>query len=94
MPRAVWNGAVIAESDETVVVEGNYYFPPESVRWEFTLESPSTSRCYWKGKAHYLTLAVDDDVNIDAGWYYPKPWPLARRITGHVAFWRGVRIEP
>lgn len=93
MPQAVWKGAVVADSDDTLVVEGNHYFPSESVRWEFFVNSPTTSRCFWKGQAHYLTLAIDDDVNVDAAWYYPKPWPLARKIVDHVAFWRGVQIR-
>ncbi len=93
MPQAVWNGTVVADSDATVVVEGNHYFPPGSVRWELVLDSPTTSRCFWKGQARYLTLTVDDDVNVDAAWYYPKPWPLARKIANHVAFSRGVQIR-
>ena len=94
MVRAVWNGEVIAESDRVRRVEGNVYFPREDVRDEFLVESPTTSRCWWKGKARYFTVAVDDDVNVDAAWTYPEPWPLAWSIKDHVAFWRGVRIEP
>lgn len=92
MIRATWAGTVIAESDRTVVVEGNHYFPPDDVRWDHLIDSPSTSRCFWKGKARYMSVGVDDDLNVDAAWTYPEPWPLARRITGHVAFWRGVTI--
>jgi uncharacterized protein (DUF427 family) len=92
--RAIWNGVVLAESDRTVRVEGNHYFPPESVRWDLLLESPRTSWCYWKGKARYYTIVANHEVNVDAAWTYPKPWPLARRIKGHIAFWRGVHIEP
>lgn len=93
MVRAVWNGHVIAESDRARRVEGNVYFPPEDVNEEFLLDSPTTSRCWWKGKAHYFTVTVDDDINVDAAWTYPEPWPLARHIKDHVAFWHGVRIE-
>lgn len=89
--KATWDGVVLAESDRTVVVEGNHYFPPESVRWEHLVESSSTSWCWWKGRARYLTVAVDDHATVDAAWYYPKPWPLARRIAGHVAFSAGVQ---
>lgn len=92
MIRATWAGTVLAEADKTVTVEGNHYFPPDSVRWAHLNQSPSTSRCWWKGKAEYLTVVVNDELNVDAAWRYPDPWPLARRITGHVAFWRGVTI--
>lgn len=90
--RAVWNGVVIAESDDTKIVEGNAYFPPGSVRDDLLIPSPTTSRCFWKGKARYYSIVVGDDVNPDAAWTYPHPWPLARRLRDHVAFWRGVRI--
>jgi uncharacterized protein (DUF427 family) len=90
--KASWDGVVLAESNRTVVVEGNHYFPPDSVRWEHLVESPSASWCWWKGRARYLTVAVDERANVNAAWYYPKPWPLARRIAGHVAFWAGVQI--
>lgn len=93
MIRAVWNGAVIAEAPRTVRVEGNHYFPPESLRREHLIDSPSTSLCPWKGLAHYYTVAVDGHVNPDAAWYYPRPSPLARRIRNHVAFWKGVTVE-
>lgn len=93
MVRAVWNGVVVAESDETRVVEGNHYFPPDSVRDDLLVPSPTTSRCFWKGKAHYYSIVVGEDVNLDAAWTYPNPWPLARWLGGYVAFWRGVRIE-
>jgi uncharacterized protein (DUF427 family) len=93
MIRAVWNGAVLAEAPTTVRVEGNHYFPPESLRREFFTESKTSSLCPWKGVAHYYDVTVDGQVNADAGWYYPKPSPLARKIKDHVAFWRGVTIE-
>ena len=92
--RATWNGAVIAESDETVVVEGNHYFPREGVREELLAPSDHTSRCPWKGKASYLDVVVGAARNPDAAWTYPKPWPLARRIRDRVAFWKGVQVEP
>lgn len=91
--RAVWNGVVVAEAPRTMVVEGNHYFPPDAVRREYLVESPSRSLCLWKGMARYYTLQVDGDVNPDAAWYYPRPTFLARRIKNHVAFWHGVRIE-
>lgn len=93
MPRAVWKGTVIADSDATVVVEGNHYFPPESVRWEHLQASTRATTCPWKGRARYLTLLVDGRANRDAAWQYPNPTPAAQHIAGHVAFWRGVRIE-
>lgn len=93
MVRALWNGAVVAESPRTVMVEGNHYFPPEAVNRDYVADSDSTSVCSWKGTAHYLTLQVDGETNPDAAWYYPEPLPEARRITGHIAFWRGVVVE-
>jgi len=91
--RATWHGAVVAESDRTVVVEGNHYFPPDSVRREHLEPSPGHTICPWKGLASYHHVVVEGDVNPDAAWYYPSPSPLARRIKGHVAFWHGVRVE-
>ena len=92
MPKALWNGAVIAESDDTVVVEGNHYFPLESVRREYLVESDTHSVCPWKGPASYYTLEVDGERNVDAAWYYPQPSRAAEKIRGRVAFWRGVKI--
>jgi uncharacterized protein (DUF427 family) len=91
--RALWNGQVIAESDETVVVEGNHYFPPGSVRREFLVDSATKTRCHWKGEASYCSVVVDGDVNADAAWFYPEPFEAASQITGYVAFWRGVTVE-
>jgi len=91
--RATWRGVVLAESADTVDVEGNHYFPSDSVRWECLVESPTTSLCVWKGRARYLSVAVDDEVLPDAAWYYPRPWPLVRRIADRVAFWGDVRVE-
>jgi uncharacterized protein (DUF427 family) len=92
--RAIWNGAVIAESDDTVVVEGNPYFPPDSVRSEYLLPSETHTTCSWKGVASYYSLKVGDKVNRDAAWYYPSTTPAARSVEGRIAFWRGVRVEP
>ncbi len=90
--KAIWNGQVIAESDDTVVVEGNHYFPRESVRSEYLRESPTHSVCPWKGTASYLTLQVGGQENPDAAWFYPEPKEAARQIAGRVAFWRGVQV--
>lgn len=92
MAQAIWHGAVIAESAETVVVEGNHYFPLGSVRQEFLRESDSHSRCPWKGTASYYSLEVDGVRNPDAAWYYPAPSAAANEIKDHVAFWKGVQV--
>ena len=94
MPRAVWNGAVIAESDDTIKVEGNHYFPLESLKREYLVESGTHTICPWKGVASYYTIEVDGERNVDAAWYYPDPKPPAARIRGRVAFWRGVKVMP
>lgn len=94
MPRAVVNGTVLAESDYTVVVEGNHYFPPESVNWDHFTDSSTKTVCPWKGLAGYHDVVIDDTVHPDTGWFYARPSPLARRIRGHVAFNRGVSVEP
>lgn len=94
MVRAIWNGAVIAESDETVVVEGNHYFPVASVRQEHLAPSEHHTVCGWKGVASYHDVVVGDRVNRNAAWYYPEPSPAAAEILGRVAFWHGVRVEP
>lgn len=93
MVRAVWNDAVLAESDETVVVEGNHYFPPESIDRQFFTDSDTTSVCGWKGTARYYTVVVGEDENKDAAWYYPDPKPQAKEIAGYVAFWKGVQVH-
>lgn len=93
MVRATWNGAVIAESDETVIVEGNHYFPASSVRSEYLSGSETHSVCPWKGTASYYSLVVDGKENPDAAWYYPEPKDAAKEITGHIAFWRGVTVS-
>ena len=92
MPTATWNGAVIAQSDDTVVVEGNHYFPRDSVDPAMLKDSATTSICPWKGTAHYYTLAVGGAENRDAAWYYPEPKEKAAAIKGRVAFWRGVTV--
>jgi uncharacterized protein (DUF427 family) len=93
MTKATWNNATIAESDKTVVVEGNHYFPPGSVHMEFVRPSESTSRCPWKGTAKYYSVVVDGEVNEDAAWYYPDPSAAAARIKGYVAFWKGIDVS-
>lgn len=93
MARAIWNGATIAESHATITVEGNHYFPPESVNREYLRDSATRTVCSWKGIASYYDIVVNGEVNRDAAWYYPEPKDAARRIAGYIAFWRGVRIE-
>lgn len=93
MARAIWNGAVIAESDATVMVEGNHYFPPTAVKREYLRESATHTVCPWKGTASYYDVVVEGNVNKDAAWYYPEPKEAAKQIAGHIAFWRGVRVE-
>lgn len=92
MVQATWNGAVIAESDDTVMVEGNHYFPPEAIRQDMLEGSRTTSRCPWKGTANYYTVVVGEERNVDAAWHYDDPLPAAAEITGRVAFWKGVKV--
>jgi uncharacterized protein (DUF427 family) len=93
--KAIWNGTVLAESDETIVVEGNHYFPPDSVNRDYFRASDHHTTCPWKGLASYYDVVVGDAVNENAAWYYPVPKPAAAElgITDHVAFWRGVQVE-
>ncbi len=91
--KAIWNGVVIAESNETERVEGNDYFPPESIKREYIEDSKTESVCPWKGLASYYSLNVNGEVNSDAAWYYPEPSIAAKKIKGYVAFWNGVTIE-
>ena len=91
--KATWNGAVLAESDDTVVVEGNHYFPPDSINREYFTESATHTVCSWKGTADYFSITVDGQTNTDAAWTYPQPKPAAAEITGYVAFWRGVSVS-
>jgi uncharacterized protein (DUF427 family) len=93
MFRATWHGTVLAETDRTIKLEGNHYFPAESLRREFFTDSTTTSTCPWKGQARYYDVRVNGSVNRDAAWYYPHPSAAAQQIGGHVAFWRGVRVE-
>ena len=93
MARATWNGAVIAESEETVVVEGNHYFPPDSIRWDHLSESASHTTCPWKGLASYYHVEVDGQRVDDAAWTYREPKPAAAEIQGRLAFWKGVKVE-
>lgn len=91
--RATWNGAILAESEQTVVVEGNHYFPPDSVNREYFQGSNKQTTCPWKGRASYFDVVVGGQVNKDAAWTYPAPKPAAAQIRDYVAFWRGVRVE-
>ncbi|MGX2039932.1 DUF427 domain-containing protein [Methylocaldum sp. MU1018] len=94
MARAIWNGAVLAESDRCEIVEDNRYFPPESIRREYFEESATRTECPWKGTASYYDVVVNGQRNADAAWHYPDPKPAAEAIKGYVAFWRGVKVEP
>ena len=93
MPKAIWNGAVLAESDRTQVVEGNHYFPPDAIHKEYFKESNNHTTCPWKGVASYYSIEVDGQVNKDAAWYYPTAKERAKDFEGYVAFWRGVKVE-
>ena len=94
MPQALFNGRVIADSDTVETVEGNLYFPPQSIRAEYFRPSEKTTICGWKGTARYYTLVVDGVENTDAAWYYPEPKPAAANIKDHVAFYPGVEVRP
>ena len=91
--KAIWNGATIAESDDIVTVEGNAYFPAESVNKTYLADSDHHSVCPWKGTASYYSLSVDGNENANAAWYYPAPKDAAKNITGRVAFWKGVQVS-
>ena len=90
--KAIWNGKIIAESEKTINIEGNQYFPPESVNKEFLSASETHSVCHWKGIASYYDIVVDGRTNNDAAWYYTEPSALANKIKGHIAFWHGVEV--
>jgi uncharacterized protein (DUF427 family) len=90
--KAIWNGAVLAESDATVVVEDNHYFPPSSLKMEHFQPSATQTKCWWKGTASYYTVVVDGKQNPDAAWYYPEPKDAAKQIAGYIAFWKGVTV--
>jgi len=94
MPKALWNGAVLAESDHTEIVEGNHYFPPDSVNREYFKPSSTHTVCPWKGTASYHTVVVDGKENPDAAWFYPQAKDEAKHIEHHVAFWHGVEVVP
>ena len=91
--KASWNGATIAESDDTIVIEGNHYFPREAIRQEYFQDSNTHTTCPWKGEASYFSVVVNGETNKDAAWYYPNPKPAAAEIKDRVAFWRGVKVE-
>jgi uncharacterized protein (DUF427 family) len=91
--KAIWNGVVLAESDETIVVKANHYFPPDSIKREHFRSSDTHTICPWKGMASYYDVVVDGEVNKDAAWTYPEPKEAARHITDYVAFWRGVQVR-
>ena len=94
MPKAIWNGKVIAESEKTVIVEGNHYFPRDSINTEYFAESKSHTVCPWKGVASYYNVAVDGEEYPNAAWYYPDPSHAASPIKDHIAFWHGVKVVP
>lgn len=91
--RAVWLNTVLAESDDTIVVEGNHYFPPDSIRGDYLRPSDTHTTCPWKGEASYYDVVVDGQVNKDAAWYYPEVKEAAEQIKGRLAFWKGVKVE-
>ena len=93
MPKASWEGVVLAESDHTEMVEGNHYFPPDSINREYFKPIDQTSLCPWKGTARYYDIEVNEQTNPGAAWYYPEPKDAAGQIKNHVAFWRGVQVE-
>lgn len=91
--KAMWNGATLAESNNGIVIEGNYYFPPDAVNRDYFRESDAHTTCPWKGVASYYDVAVDGKTNEGAAWYYPTPKDAAKQITDYVAFWRGVEVK-
>ena len=93
MPKAIWNGAVLVQGDTCIVVEGNQYFPPDTVNREYFKESNTHATCSWKGRASYYTIEVDGKENKDAAWFGPAPKDAAKHIQDYVAFWRGVKVE-
>ena len=93
MTKATWNGATLAESDRTIIVEGNHYFPPETINKEYFQSSNTNTSCPWKGQASYYSIVVDGQENKDAAWYYPNTKEKAKNIEGYIAFWRGVKVN-
>jgi uncharacterized protein (DUF427 family) len=94
MPKAIWKDTVIAESDQTEVVDGYHYFPPDKIDKQYFRASETHTRCGWKGMASYYHVVVNGEVNKDAAWYYPETKPEAEKIAGYIGFWHGVRVEP
>ena len=92
MAKAIWHGAVLAESEQFEKVEGNVYFPPGSINRDYFKDSDTHSSCFWKGEASYYDIDVDGETNKDAAWYYPEPKPKAEHIKDHIAFWKGVEV--
>ncbi len=90
--KAIWKDQLVAESDDTILIEGNHYFPKDSIQKDFFKDSTSKTNCHWKGEASYYSIEVDGVVNEDAAWYYPEPSALAANIKGYVAFWKGVNV--
>jgi uncharacterized protein (DUF427 family) len=93
MAKATWNGALIAESDQTIEVEGNHYFPAAAVTKEYLRPSSTHTTCGWKGRASYHDVVIAGQTNKDAAWYYPDPLPAAKQIAGYIAFWKGVTVQ-
>jgi len=93
MAKAIWDNAILAESDACISLEGNHYFPPDSVHHQYLRKSATRTTCPWKGDASYFDVVVGDAVNADAAWYYPSPFGQAKHIAGYIAFWKGVHIE-
>ncbi len=92
MAKAIWNDVVLAESDQTIIIEGNHYFPPEAIKPEYFKASEMHTTCPWKGLASYYTVEVNGKANPNAAWYYPAPKAAAQEIAGYVAFWKGVKV--
>ena len=93
MVKAIWNGTMLAESDQTIVVEGNHYFPPDAIREEYFHDCGTHTICRWKGVASYYDVMVDGKTNNNAAWYYPSPQPAAEKVSGYIAFWHGVDVR-
>ena len=93
MIKAIWNGAILAQSDKTIIIEGNHYFPAESLNMEYFKETETHTTCPWKGLANYYNINVNGKQNIDAAWFYKQPGELAKEIKDHVAFWKGVEVQ-
>ena len=91
--KAIWNGKILAESNKTLVIEGNHYFPPDTVNWEFFEGSETHTLCPWKGKASYHNLSVEGKQNKDAAWFYPEPKYAAEKLKNYIAFWKGVEVK-